>query len=193
MLATVIAFALMLALSGQLLRESGAKYLPLLAAAGGALLLSVILPELGSLVGEVRELSALSAAAPYLETVLRVLAVGYAAEIGADICRDLGDSSGASRLELAGKIGGCFGVVEGYINGCLYAEFNHTDNLNDVHSLVENIVSRFVSLLQIEAFGINIECQVMTDLGFERIDQSGVVRTLRKIDFCALFHGVTLE
>lgn len=104
MLATVIAFALMLALSGQLLRESGAKYLPLLAAAGGALLLSVILPELGLLVGEVRELSALSAAAPYLETVLRVLAVGYAAEIGADICRDLGDSSGASRIELAGKI-----------------------------------------------------------------------------------------
>ena len=67
------------------------------------LLLLAALPRLTEAVGELRAVSALGADV-WLAPILKIIAVGYAVEIGADICRDLGAPSVASRLELCGKI-----------------------------------------------------------------------------------------
>ncbi len=40
----------------------------------------------------------------YLQTLLRVIGIAYLAEFGAQVCRDAGEGSIASRIELAAKI-----------------------------------------------------------------------------------------
>lgn len=40
----------------------------------------------------------------YLETILKIIGIAYIAEFGAQITRDAGQSSIASKIELAGKI-----------------------------------------------------------------------------------------
>ena len=40
----------------------------------------------------------------YLQTLLRVIGIAYLAEFGAQVCRDAGEGSIASRIELAAKV-----------------------------------------------------------------------------------------
>ncbi|HHY36658.1 MAG TPA: stage III sporulation protein AD [Firmicutes bacterium] len=40
----------------------------------------------------------------YLNTVLRIVAIAYIAQFGAQICRDAGESAIGGKIELAGKI-----------------------------------------------------------------------------------------
>ncbi len=40
----------------------------------------------------------------YLSIVLKVIGIAYAAQFGAELCRDAGESAVASKIELAGKI-----------------------------------------------------------------------------------------
>jgi len=40
----------------------------------------------------------------YLTTLLKIIGIAYIAEFGAEVCRDAGESSIASKIELAGKV-----------------------------------------------------------------------------------------
>lgn len=40
----------------------------------------------------------------YISTLLKIVGIAYITEFGADICRDAGESSIASKIELAGKV-----------------------------------------------------------------------------------------
>lgn len=40
----------------------------------------------------------------YFTTLLKVIGIAYIAEFGAEVCRDAGESSIASKVELAGKV-----------------------------------------------------------------------------------------
>lgn len=40
----------------------------------------------------------------YFSTILKVIAIAYITEFGAQICRDAGESAIASKIELAGKV-----------------------------------------------------------------------------------------
>jgi stage III sporulation protein AD len=40
----------------------------------------------------------------YFITLLKIIGISYIAEFGAEICRDAGESSVASKIELAGKV-----------------------------------------------------------------------------------------
>lgn len=40
----------------------------------------------------------------YFTTVLKITGIAYIAEFGAEVCRDAGESSIASKIELAGKV-----------------------------------------------------------------------------------------
>ena len=56
--------------------------------------------------------------------------------------------------EFAGEIGGGLDVVHRNVYGCLQAEFEHTHNVYYAHSILDDVVSRFERLLQIESLGI---------------------------------------
>lgn len=40
----------------------------------------------------------------YITTLLKIIGIAYIAEFGAEICKDAGESSIASKIELAGKV-----------------------------------------------------------------------------------------
>ena len=40
----------------------------------------------------------------YIKLILKVIGIAYTAQFGAEICRDAGETSTASKIELAGKI-----------------------------------------------------------------------------------------
>ena len=40
----------------------------------------------------------------YIKLILKVIGIAYTAQFGAEICRDAGEASTASKIELAGKI-----------------------------------------------------------------------------------------
>lgn len=40
----------------------------------------------------------------YFTTVLKIIGIAYIAEFGAEVCRDAGETSIASKIELAGKV-----------------------------------------------------------------------------------------
>ena len=79
------------------------EYAPVILAAGGIFVtvwgLSQVLPVIGYL----RELTDSSEISEYFSIILKVLGISFIVQVGADICRDLGEESIASKVEFAGK------------------------------------------------------------------------------------------
>ena len=99
----VTAAALILALASLLVRETGGRLGALVSLTGGVTLLLLFFPRIGTLLSEIGSIGAVGES-EWLRPLLRILTVGYTVEIGADLCRELGEPGCASRLELCGKI-----------------------------------------------------------------------------------------
>jgi stage III sporulation protein AD len=60
---------------------------------------------MGAVIGLFRDLSRLARVDElYLTTLLKILGIAYIAEFGAQICRDAGEGTIASKIEMVGKI-----------------------------------------------------------------------------------------
>lgn len=99
----VTAAALVIALSTLVVRETGGRLGALVSLAGGVVLLLLFFPRLETLLTEIGSITAVGES-EWLSPLLRIIAVGYTVEIGADICRELGEQGCAARLELCGRI-----------------------------------------------------------------------------------------
>lgn len=99
----VTAAALVIALSALVVRETGGRLGALVSLAGGVVLLLLFFPRLETLLTEIGSITAVGES-EWLTPLLRIIAVGYTVEIGADICRELGEQGCAARLELCGRI-----------------------------------------------------------------------------------------
>lgn len=68
----------------------------------------IMLLVLNQIVGAVNVITETAVAAGinlvYLQTLLKVIGIAYLAEFGAQLCRDAGEGSIASRVELAAKV-----------------------------------------------------------------------------------------
>ncbi|NLA26172.1 MAG: stage III sporulation protein AD [Firmicutes bacterium] len=68
----------------------------------------IMLLVINRIVGAVNAITETAVAAGinlvYLQTLLRVIGIAYLAEFGAQVCRDAGEGSIASRVELAAKV-----------------------------------------------------------------------------------------
>ena len=99
----IIGVAVLIAVLALVFRELKKEYTPIILVAGGILItlwgLSRVLPVITYLA----ELTDNSEITEYFGIVLRVLGISFIVQIGADICRDLGEDSIASKVEFAGK------------------------------------------------------------------------------------------
>ncbi|HIU10731.1 MAG TPA: stage III sporulation protein AD [Candidatus Avidehalobacter gallistercoris] len=89
-----------------LLKQSGLPVLSyLLALTVSALVLLRLLPLLAEIFVVFRRLAeGAGLSGQYLSIILKILAISYAAEFIASLCRDAGESAYAAKVELAGKI-----------------------------------------------------------------------------------------
>ena len=99
----LVGIALLTSLAAMILKGQSGKIAPLVSLSGVLLLLLVFFRRIGGAVAVFCDLAESSALSPYLETLLKVLACGYLTEIGAGVCRELGESGAATALECAGR------------------------------------------------------------------------------------------
>lgn len=71
---------------------------------GSLLLLGAVLALAFPLITYIRELLEKSALADYAALLLKALSIAWLTHITAEVCRDCGESSAASYVELAGKL-----------------------------------------------------------------------------------------
>lgn len=101
----VVGFALVVAVFAVLLREERPEMALLLVLGFGVLIFILVLGKMGAVIGLFRDLSRLAGVDElYLTTLLKILGIAYIAEFGAQICRDAGEGTIASKIEMVGKI-----------------------------------------------------------------------------------------
>lgn len=77
----------------------------LLSVAAGVLILAYAAAYLDSIVSILREItSRVNLDLAFVNIVLKVIAVAYLCEFGAQVCKDAGEAAIATKVELAGKI-----------------------------------------------------------------------------------------
>ena len=105
-LLSIIAFALAGALSSAFLKESRLPSVAfLLTLAVGCLILLRLLPTLAQVVTAFTALgSQAGVKQEYLALLLKVVALAYITELGAQLCRDAGQGATALKVELAGRL-----------------------------------------------------------------------------------------
>ncbi|SDG07398.1 stage III sporulation protein AD [Fontibacillus panacisegetis] len=77
----------------------------LIAASTGILIFLYIVGKIGGIIEVLEQLAESSGIQMiYLKTILKIIGIAYIAEFGAQIVRDAGQESIASKIELAGKV-----------------------------------------------------------------------------------------
>ncbi len=77
----------------------------LLTIAASVLIFLLVLPWLSTVVELLEDMPVMSSFnVPYVETVMKIIGISYICEFGSQICIDAGESSIASKIDLAGKI-----------------------------------------------------------------------------------------
>jgi len=88
-----------------LLRQYRPELSLLLSLAAAVVVFLLILDELRPLIASVKELAGrVSYSGELVSTLLRCLGIGCITELGADLCRDAGQSAVAFQVEFAGKV-----------------------------------------------------------------------------------------
>ncbi|GGH25191.1 stage III sporulation protein AD [Paenibacillus segetis] len=77
----------------------------LIAASTGILIFMYLIGKIGGIIEVLEQLAESSGVQMiYLKTILKIIGIAYIAEFGAQIVRDAGQESIASKIELAGKV-----------------------------------------------------------------------------------------
>lgn len=102
----VIAIAVAAALIAVFLRDSRLPVLALLVTlSAGAVIVLRLLPVFGSLWSGLSQLSSgLGVEERYLQLLLKIIALAYISEFGAQLCRDAGQGAIALKVEIAAKL-----------------------------------------------------------------------------------------
>ncbi|WP_151734338.1 stage III sporulation protein AD [Paenibacillus tengchongensis] len=87
------------------LKEQKPVFAFLLTTAAGILIFLFLLGKIGTIMGSLERVAESSGMDMiYIKTVFKIIGISYIAEFGAQIVRDAGQDSIASKIELAGKV-----------------------------------------------------------------------------------------
>ena len=86
------------------IRKQNAEFALLISIMASIIIFFMIMPILGQAVGLLKDIAGLmDTNVQYIGLILKIIAIAYIAEFGAQICTDAGESAVASKIELAGK------------------------------------------------------------------------------------------
>lgn len=95
--------ALLVVILSFVFRELKKEYSVLLLVAGGIIITLWGVAQISPVMGYIRELTDAGEITEYFSVILKVLGISFVVQIGAEICRDFGEASIASKIEFAGK------------------------------------------------------------------------------------------
>ena len=99
----ILGVGLFVVILSVIFKELKQEYSIMLMIAGGIIITLWGLAKIYPVVDYIRELTDSSNISEYFSVILKVLGISFIVQIGADICRDLGEPSIASKIEFAGK------------------------------------------------------------------------------------------
>lgn len=101
----VVGIGLMSTILILVLKEQKPMFAFLLTAATGVLIFLFLIGKIGTVLSTLERIAQSSGMELiYLKTVFKIIGISYIAEFGAQVVRDAGQESIASKIELAGKI-----------------------------------------------------------------------------------------
>ncbi|MDP4096747.1 stage III sporulation protein AD [Paenibacillus sp. P96] len=101
----VVGFGLIATVLILILKEQKPMFAFLIAVATGILIFLMLIGKIGSVVAMLERLARSSGMDMiYFKTVLKIIGIAYIAEFGAQIVRDAGQESIASKIEMTGKV-----------------------------------------------------------------------------------------
>lgn len=101
----VVGLAIVAAVMGIMLRQSKPEMAVLLSIVVGTVIFLTVLGKIGSVVDILKQLAGRAEISNiYLGTILKIVAIAYVADFGAQICRDAGEGAVAAKIEFAAKI-----------------------------------------------------------------------------------------
>ncbi|WP_138493041.1 stage III sporulation protein AD [Paenibacillus pinistramenti] len=101
----IVGLGLIAAILSLMMKEQKPIFAFLIAAFAGITIFLFLIGKIGTVLETLEELAAASGVQNvYLKTILKIIGIAYIAEFGAQIVRDAGQDSIASKIELAGKV-----------------------------------------------------------------------------------------
>ncbi|MGB9804619.1 MAG: stage III sporulation protein AD [Desulfofundulus sp.] len=101
----IVGLGIVAAVLAVTIRHNKPEMAMLLSIAVGIILFMMVLGKIGTVIDVLKELSArANLNMVYLGTILKIVAIAYIADFGAQICRDAGEGAVASKIELAAKV-----------------------------------------------------------------------------------------
>ena len=99
----IIGAAVLVAVLAFIFKNLKKEYAAIILIAGGIFITLWSLTQIFPVINYLRELTGSSEINEYFNIILKILGISFLVQIGADICRDLGEESIASKVEFAGK------------------------------------------------------------------------------------------
>lgn len=96
--------ALLCCIASVILKSLKSEWGALCALCGGLLIVFEALGSLSYAVDALRELMQLGSFSEYGAVIIKALGISLAAQLGGDVCRELGNPSMADKLEFAGRV-----------------------------------------------------------------------------------------
>lgn len=101
----IVGLGLIAAILSLIMKEQKPIFAFLIAAFAGIAIFLFLIGKIGIIIDTLQDLAAASGVQPiYLKTILKIIGIAYIAEIGAQLVRDAGQESIASKIELAGRV-----------------------------------------------------------------------------------------
>jgi len=99
----IIGAAIFAAVLAFIFKELKKEYASVILIAGGIFITLWSMPKIFPVINYLTEITGSSEVSEYFGIILKILGISFIVQIGADICRDLGEDSIASKVEFAGK------------------------------------------------------------------------------------------
>lgn len=100
----ICALALICTVAGMLIKQLRGDFSAAVKIAGSVMICGTLTVIAGPVMSEISTVFGESGATEYTSTVMRALGIAIIAQMTSEICRDCGENSTASGVELAGKI-----------------------------------------------------------------------------------------
>ena len=100
----IVGLAILTAVLATLMRRYHKEYAMLLSVLGGGLILFMIFQNFTPALSSITDMLSSGVSGEYTIILIKTLGTCFLAQFAADACRDAGESSLASKVELAGKV-----------------------------------------------------------------------------------------
>jgi stage III sporulation protein AD len=104
-IAKIVGIGLVSVILAMAVRKQNPEFALLISISASVIIFLMVTPLLGQAIGMLQNIAGLmDTSSQYVTILMKIIAIAYIAEFGAQICLDAGESAVAAKIELGGKV-----------------------------------------------------------------------------------------